>query len=82
MNLPFIDTCADYTIYGTLQCNYCIKAIHLLTQTNQKVTFVNTDHYKNSRYELTKRTNGYATIPVIYEKNKFIGGFSELKNIL
>jgi glutaredoxin 3 len=73
----------DYTIYSKEGCPYCKNAKELLKK-NQK-TFKEikvTDKNITQIYsKIDKKTKNYRYFPIIFKKNKFIGGFEDLKKI-
>jgi len=76
--LPVPDPSIEWIIYGTDYCSYCTKAKTLLTNQNQKYMYINVSDYQNGRSSLVSMTNGYRTVPVIYHKGRFIGGYTDL----
>ncbi len=80
--LPMPNKNTEWTIYGTNYCSFCVNAKKLLDEKNKQYVFVNVGNYSNARTVLKARTSGYQQIPVIYNKDEFIGGFSDLKKIV
>jgi glutaredoxin 3 len=70
-----------YYIYTKDNCGYCVSAKTLLKQKNLEYT-----EYKIpediSREQVMEKFPGIRTVPVILEDEKFIGGFSELQQVL
>lgn len=65
-------------IYTKPTCGFCIAAKKLLTQKN--IAFTDTNIAKNPslRDELVAQT-GHRTVPIIFVKDKFIGGYDNLQ---
>jgi len=72
-----------YIIYTKEGCEYCEKTVNFLDSNKEKyikvkVTPSNMDKIYNS---IDRLTNSYRYFPIIFKKNKFIGGFSELEKL-
>ena len=74
---------SDYIIYTKEGCSYCKNAKELLK--SNKKTFkeikVNDRNIKEIYEKIDKLTKNYRYFPIIFKKNKFIGGFEDLKKI-
>jgi glutaredoxin len=77
------DTC--YTIYTKSGCSYCVKAKKLLEKEKDTVLIINCDDYLIENKELfldfiKEKNHGkeMRTFPIIFYKNQFIGGYTEL----
>lgn len=83
-HLPEPSKETKWVVFGTDTCPYCVKAKKLLKDKYKpnQYEFIDIDSYSNSRNTLRSRTNGYRTIPVIYNYGEFIGGYTEMKKIL
>lgn len=68
---------ADVTVYSADWCPFCNRAKRLLDDKKIPYEEVNVDQKPGAREEITKKT-GHKTIPQIFVKGEFIGGFSEL----
>ena len=79
--LPSVNPSDDWTIYGTSTCSYCTKAKEYLRSLKQKFTFIDVSNYSDGRKSLQNMANGYRTVPVIYKKAQFIGGYTDLCNL-
>lgn len=69
-----------WTVYGTKWCGYCKKAKKFLKdETNYQYIdieeYTTLEKFKNHFNEIT---NGYSTVPMIFNRNKFIGGYTDL----
>jgi glutaredoxin len=72
-----------FVIYTKEGCGYCEETVKFLNLNKQKyikvkVTPSNKDKIYN---KIDKLTNSYRYFPIIFKKNKFIGGFSELEKL-
>lgn len=69
-----------YTIYTKDGCPYCKNTKDLLKLNKKKFKEIKvTDKNKEIIYKkIDTKTNNYRYFPIIFKKNKFIGGFSDL----
>jgi len=74
----------EYTIYSLDGCPYCEDAKQLLKNNNIKYKEIKVNNKnKDTIYKkIDSKTNNYRYFPIIFKKNKFIGGFKELSNLL
>lgn len=77
----------SYTIYTKSGCSYCVKAKKLLEKEKEKdaLLIIDCDDYLIENKELflnfiKEKNNGkeMRTFPIIFYKNQFIGGYTEL----
>ena len=68
---------ADVTLYSADWCPFCNRAKKLLTDRNIDFEEINVDEKPGAREEITKKT-GHKTIPQIFIRDEFIGGYTEL----
>lgn len=87
-----INNNTHYIIFGLSTCIYCQKTIQLLKSKNIKYKFYIIENY----YDLFFKTflnlvhvypdldiiQTHKTVPIIFYKKKFIGGFSDLNNLI
>ena len=71
---------ADVTVYSADWCPYCNRAKKLLESKNIEFEEINVDEVPGKREEIMAKT-GQKTIPQIFIKGEFIGGFSELSQM-
>lgn len=71
----------EYTVYGASWCGFCRKAKKLLEDKQLPFVYYDVDVMKMDRKELTELT-GQKTIPMVFHKTKFIGGYTDLVKIL
>ena len=75
----------DYVVvYGRPTCPYCIKTFELLKNKNRKYLFVEIDiepmklFSKSNLLEILKsEIKGQTTVPIVFDKGKFVGGASD-----
>jgi glutaredoxin len=75
----------DYiVVYGRLTCPYCIKTFELLKQKKKKFIFVEVDSQPNELFAksilldiLKDEINTQTTVPIVFDKGKFVGGASD-----
>jgi glutaredoxin len=82
-NMPHKHFSNYVVVYGRNTCPYCIKTIELL-KTYPKTLFVEIDteplklFKKNNLLEILKSDIGsHSTVPIVFDKGKFIGGASD-----
>lgn len=84
-NVPEVPMPQDdiWVIYGAPWCKYCVKAKELLESKNIPHNYVDITDYGaiNVQKQLSELTNDMQTIPIIFNGNNFIGGYSELLEI-
>lgn len=66
-----------YTILGTKGCKYCIFAVELLERKNKTVRYVDIKEDDKARAFFMEQK--FKTVPQIYEGDRYIGGYTELK---
>jgi glutaredoxin 3 len=74
----------EYLLYTQDACPYCLDAKKILDKKNISYKEINVkyENRNNIFKKLEKKTNGYKYFPIIFKKNKFVGGFKELKELL
>lgn len=82
----------DFIIFGLSTCRYCKEAIMLLKNKNIKYKNYYIDKYNNLFFKVFQELSElypnfnidktHKTVPVIFYKKKFVGGYTELKKIL
>lgn len=76
--LPSVNKNDEWTVYGAEWCPYCVKAKALLVEKKLAHIYHDVTEYSNARDSLKEWTDGYKTIPVVFNKNKFVGGYTDL----
>lgn len=72
-----------YIIYGSQECGYCQKAKRLLDKNNKLYVYHDITQTKTQTMnELASKTNNQRTMPIIFDGDKFIGGYRELANVI
>lgn len=83
----------DYIIiFGSKTCIYCKKALELLKDNNLNYKYYSMDNFYDLFFKVLIELSynkpnlninqGHKTIPVIFYKKKFIGGYTELLKII
>lgn len=67
----------DTLIYVTETCPYCIKAKNFLTEKQISFKVIDLTHKPEELKDLKNKT-GWKTVPQIFFKGKFIGGYSDM----
>jgi|TARA_B110000914_G_scaffold187034_1_gene171306 glutaredoxin len=78
--IPLPNDSDEWTVYGAKWCEYCKKATELLEKNNLTFVYHDVDDFgsDNIKEQLKDLTNNQKTIPIIFNGNKFIGGYSDL----
>ena len=81
-----------YVIFFTRECPYCIKSLNLLRESKVKYKGYDINSIKGGMNRILEMFNKNANIigfnkkhitkPIIFYNGKFIGGYTELSNIL
>ena len=71
----------DWTIYTLGWCGYCKATKSLLKEKKQKYVEHDVSELENVNSCLSNLTKEYQLYPMIFKKEKFIGGFSDLKKL-
>ena len=71
-------------VYGRLTCPYCQKTFNLLEKKKRKFIFVELDSEPSNLFGkdallgiLGADIKGQTTVPIVFDKGKFVGGASE-----
>ena len=72
---------SDVKIYSTASCPICDKAKACLTKWNIAYDEVKVDQSTDALKEMLSRTENARTVPQIFVKDKWIGGFAELTEL-
>lgn len=70
-----------WTLYGDQDCPFCHKSKDLLIGMSAKFKYINTvEHGGRTKTldSLSKLTNNQRTVPVIFHKGEFVGGYREM----
>lgn len=70
----------DVIVYVTESCPYCIRAKNFLTE--KKITFkvIDLTHKPDELKDLKQQT-GWQTVPQIFFKGRFIGGYTDMVDL-
>jgi len=73
----------EWTVYGRDTCPFCIKT-HELLETVGNFVYVNIEDISREVFEelIPKKTGNYQYIPIIFNRNKFIGGYENLVKLI
>ena len=67
------------TIYGSMLCPFCVKAVQLCEEQGEKFTF----HPVNLQIkDILANKYNHTTVPIIFIDRKFVGGYDELRKKL
>lgn len=71
-------------VYGRMTCPYCLKTFAVLDKKKRKYIFVEVDSEPSTLFSknallktLGTEIKGQTTVPIVFDKGKFIGGASE-----
>jgi len=88
--VPLPDTSVEYTVYGAAWCRFCRKAKMLLDEEKLPFSYYDCDVYQGPQ-NVKEKLQGlkehalpatHNTIPIVYHKDEFVGGFSDLVAVL
>lgn len=65
-------------VYGTVACPYCDAAKHLLKRTGLDFTYI--DINKDEEAKNLILSQGFKTVPQIFDGMDHVGGYAELTN--
>ncbi len=81
-----------FVVFGLSTCIFCKKTIELLESKNIKYKYYLIDDFYNlffkvfinmaNTYPHLNINSTHKTVPVIFYENKFIGGYTSLKNLI
>lgn len=79
-----------YIVFGLSTCGYCLETKNFLNNNNIKYKYYLIDNFKelffrvlieaSDIYPELNINNTHKTVPVIFYKKKFIGGYTDLIN--
>ena len=69
-----------YTIYTQNRCGYCTMAKDLMRENYIEFCEVNITNSDEAKRKL--KENGFKTVPQIFDEERLIGGYTELKESL
>ena len=76
---------ADFVVYSTTVCPYCVAVKRLLDSKGLSYDEINFDYDPDARYEVVSET-GHRTVPVVIDNRgdnpMYIGGFNETQRYL
>lgn len=73
----------EWTVYGASYCGYCRLSIDLLKEKGEQYRYVDMSEYKLELFSILQPMIGnHRTIPIIFHRGNFIGGYSQLKAFL
>ena len=77
---------ADWFVLGTTTCPWCVKVKDLLHKNRQKYHYINLDALPEADKNKMRVTFMYLTkktsIPLVFYRGSFIGGFKETQRFL
>jgi len=68
-------------IYTTSVCPYCSSAKALFKNLGVAYEEINLDNQDDLRSKLSMENKGWRTVPMIFIKDKFIGGFDDVNKL-
>lgn len=77
----FPDAQDGWTLYGDQDCPFCRKSKDLLSSISAKFRYINITKYGGRTHilnHLAELTNNQRTVPVIFYKGEFVGGYREM----
>lgn len=87
-----INNDSDYVVFGLSTCPFCINTINLLKKNNLNYKYYKIDDFYNLFFKTFKLLGKedsnldidllHKTVPVIFYKKKFIGGYTNLEKMM
>ncbi len=71
----------DVIIYTTVPCPYCTSAKNLFQSLNIPFEEINIDSQPELGTKLSAENGGWRTFPMIFVKGKFLGGFTDVRQL-
>ena len=69
-------------IYIKYTCPFCLKAMDLLKSNSVKFEAIDVAENPKLRQEASQSVGGYSTVPMVFIKDKFIGGCDQLEELI
>lgn len=71
-------------LYGLSDCSYCVKAKQLLDDMKIIYEYREIKQENKTKFldDMAEKTNNQRTFPLVFHREKFIGGFTELDEYL
>lgn len=66
------------SVYTTTVCPYCVAAKRLFSSLSLPFEEINLDDKPELRAKLSAENNGWRTVPMIFIRDKFMGGFDDV----
>lgn len=73
-----------FILYGLSDCSFCLKAKELLNDMAIIYEYYEIKQENKTKFldEMSESTNNQRTFPLIFHRNEFIGGYTELEDYL
>ena len=72
-----------WTVYGTKTCGYCQKTHNLFSKLNIPFVFYDINDIGGKNFVIHNlKLKNHNTIPIIYNNNEFLGGYTQLEEFL
>lgn len=85
----FIKSEYDFVVFGSDTCPYCLKAYSLLESNNIQYKYIDINGQILSKQDIFKDLylnrlipSSVKTIPIIFYKGRYIGGYTDLRKML
>ncbi len=72
---------SQVSIYTTAICPYCHAARRLLSGLGVEFEEIRLDGRPEERMRLSRENGGWRTVPMIFIGDRFVGGYSELREL-
>lgn len=70
-----------FKVYGKTHCKYCVAAIEDLDMFELDYEYVSLDDDLTMVYYVQRKAH-MNTVPIIFEGDRLVGGYTELSNLL
>jgi glutaredoxin 3 len=69
---------SNIVLYTTPWCGYCQSAKRLLRERGHAYTEIDVSNNSSLRREISAANGNYATVPMIFVGERFVGGYTDL----
>ena len=73
---------SDVKIYTKSVCPYCVNLKALLKELKISYEEIDLTNQQELREKISQDNNGWRTVPMVFLKEKFVGGFTDFKKIV
>jgi len=73
-----------FILYGVSNCSYCLKSKQLLDDMSMIYKYHEVKQEEKTEFldTISDKSNNQRTFPLVFHRDEFIGGYTELENYL